>query len=68
MIGEKKKEEGLGMPDFEIINKALNEIWIKRLFVTKSDTWKQVPLDYSENVGEKLIFECIFLPESVFDA
>ena len=38
MIGE-KKEGGLGMPDFDIINKSLKAAWAKRLSVPDCAMW-----------------------------
>ena len=59
MIGE-KKEGGLGMPDFDIINKSLKAAWVKRLSVPECATWKSLPLEYLRDVGGEFIFSCNF--------
>lgn len=58
MIGE-KKEGGLGMPDFNIINKSLKAAWVKRLSVLECATWKSLPLEYLRDVGGEF-FSCNF--------
>ena len=57
MIGE-RKEGGLGMPDFDIINKSLKAAWVKRLSAPDCARWKSLPLDYLRDIGGKLIFDC----------
>ena len=59
MIGE-KKEGGLGMPDFDIINKSLKAAWAKRLSVPDCAMWKSLPLEYLRDVGGGFIFYCNF--------
>ena len=59
MIGE-RKEGGLGMPDFDIINKSLKAAWVKRLSAPEYAMWKSLPLDYLRDIGGKLIFDCNF--------
>ena len=59
MIGE-KKGGGLGMPDFDIINKSLKAAWAKRLSAPEWTMWKSLPLEYLRDVGGELIFYCNF--------
>ena len=59
MIGE-KKEGGLGMPDFDIINKLLKAAWAKRLSAPECAMWKSLPLEYLRDVGGEFIFYCNF--------
>ena len=59
MIGE-RKEGGLGMPDFDIINKSLKAAWVKRLSAPEYAMWKSLPLDYLRDIGGKLLFDCNF--------
>ena len=59
MIG-KRKEGGLGMPNFDIINKSLKAAWVKRLSAPDCAMWKSLPLDYLRDIGGKLIFDCNF--------
>ena len=49
MIGE-KKEGGLGMPDFDIINKSLKASWAKRFSVPDCAMWKSLPLEFLRDV------------------
>ena len=51
MISE-KKEGGLGMPDFDIINKSLKAAWVKRLSALQCAMWKSLPLDLRDVGGE----------------
>ena len=59
MIGERKKG-GLGMPDFDIINKLLKAAWVKRLSAPDCAMWESLPLEYLRDIGGKLIFDCNF--------
>ena len=59
MIGE-KKEGGLEMPDFDLINKSLKAAWAKRLSVPDCAMWKSLPLEYLRDVGGEFIFYCKF--------
>ena len=59
VIGE-KKEGGLGMSDFDIINKSLKAAWAERLSAPECATWKSLPLEYLRDVGGEFIFYCNF--------
>ena len=60
MIGEKKEGGGLGMSDFDIINKSLKAAWAKRVSVPDCAMWKSLPLEYLRDVGREFIFYCNF--------
>ena len=59
MIDE-KEEGGLGMPDFDIINKSLKGAWAKRSSAPECAMWKSLPLEYLRDVGGEFIFYCNF--------
>ena len=53
------------MPNFDVINKSLNAVWVKRLSTPECAMWKSLPLEYLRDIGGELIFNCNFSLETL---
>ena len=66
MIG-RIKDGGLGMPNFDIIDKSLKAGWVKRLLDPQAQSWKTFQFSLVDSVSGPLLFKCNFslrtLPE-----
>ena len=57
-INKNKKEGGLNMLDFTLLDNALKIAWVKRLCANDERSWKLIPLSLLSNVGGSLLFQC----------
>ena len=46
------------MPDITIICKSLKVLWVKRLLNDDPKQWKEIPIHFLKNVGERFLFKC----------
>jgi len=61
MIGP-KGQGGLDMPDFQIINDALEVVWVRRLSGSNGTTsWSHIPLSCLQPVGGLFLLPCKFV-------
>ena len=59
-IIKNKKEGGLNMLDFTLLDKVLKIVWVKRLCANDQRPWKFIPLSLLSNVGGSFLFQCNF--------
>ena len=57
LIGPKDKD-GFELPDYEIITKSVQCVWVKGMKEGIGKHWMEIPSFYLENVGGPLIFDC----------
>jgi len=49
------------MPGFQIINEALNVVWVRRLSDSNGAAiWSHIPLSYLQSVGGLFLLQCNF--------
>ena len=55
MIG-RIRDGGLSMPDFDITDKFLKGVWVKRILDPQAQCWKTKPFSLLDTVSDPLLF------------